>query len=145
MSRTGAWHVVAGLCLVAFLGCADGPCRELRHPELASQQPIATPAVTPVATPVANQNENSVKSEATVLVYKADGSLQCSKTKGVTPEDMEKRELSGIKVLSRDHRKDGLIHIQVCGTPTGMVNIFEISSSALKNVEARGFKKFEAR
>ena len=71
---------------------------------------------------------------------KADGSLQCGAQKGIAVELMEK-DLRGIKVLSRDKRSDGKMHIQLCGSPTGMINVYEISESQLKDAEARGFKK----
>ena len=76
----------------------------------------------------------------TVLVYKADGSLQCGQGKGVSIDEMEK-QLKGIKVLSRDKRPDGKMHIQLCGSPTGVINVFEISETNLKDAESRGFKK----
>ena len=78
----------------------------------------------------------------TVLVSKPDGSLQCGMGKAISPEDMEK-QLAGIKVISREKRSDGLMHVQVCGSPTGMLNIYEIPATSLKDAEAKGFKKFE--
>ena len=81
----------------------------------------------------------------TVLVYKADGSLQCGAARGLSLDEMEKKDLSGIKVFSKDKRTDGLMHIQVCGSPTGMINVFEISIDALKEAELRGFKRLDPR
>ena len=77
--------------------------------------------------------------DTTVLVSKADGSLQCG-SKGLSTEEMEK-QLKGIKILSRDKRPDGKMHIQVCGSPTGTVNVYEIPVSSLSEAETRGFKK----
>lgn len=82
------------------------------------------------------------KSPDRVLVYKADGSLQCGMAKGIPAEEMEK-DLGGIKVFSRMNQPDGKMHIQVCGSPTGRVNVYEIPISSLKDAEKRGFKKFE--
>lgn len=62
--------------------------------------------------------------------------------RGLSPEEMEK-QLSGIRVFSRDKRSDGLMHIQVCGQATGMINVFEIPVANLKEAEGRGFKKLE--
>ncbi len=77
--------------------------------------------------------------QKTVFVYKPDGSLQCEQRKGVATEEMEK-QLAGIRVISRDKRHDGLMHIQACGTPTGMINVFEIPEASLKDAESKGFK-----
>lgn len=77
---------------------------------------------------------------ATVFVYKSDGSLQCKAAVGIPVAEMEK-QLEGINVYSRDKRPDGKMHIQVCGSPTGMINVYEIPESSLQEAEARGFKK----
>lgn len=78
--------------------------------------------------------------DRTILVYKPDGSLQCGMGKSITAEDMEK-ELSGIAVSFREKRSDGLMHIQACGQPTGMVNVYEIPERSLSAAEKRGFKR----
>jgi len=126
---------LALISVMVASACANGPCRHLREPQLADGQaaamkPTATPAPTP--SPGAEM--------ATVFVYKPDGSLQCGMAKGLSLEEMEK-QLKGIPVLSRDKRPDGKMHIQVCGSPTGMINVFEINETSLKEAEARGFKK----
>lgn len=134
--------VVASLTLSA---CQNRPCRELRQPELASAQ-VPAPKPTPQASPAAKGGTVTVTApkEGTVLVYKADGSLQCQQAKGMSAPEMEK-QLAGIKVYSRDKRPDGLMHIQVCGSPTGMINVFEIDASNLAKAEAKGFKRFDPR
>lgn len=137
--------ISASLTLAA---CSNRPCRELRQPELASAQvpaPKPTPTVaTPQASPAPQGGAVTAPKEGTVLVYKADGSLQCQQAKGVSVQEMEK-QLAGIKVYSRDKRPDGLMHIQVCGSPTGMINVFEIDASNLAKAEAKGFKRFDPR
>jgi hypothetical protein len=120
----------------------------LRNPELAAQQAkttIVSGSSGSGAKSAATGDSSAVKSDNTLLIYKADGSLQCEKTKGLLPEEMEKQFLDGIKVFSRDKRADGLMHIQICGAPTGKINVFEILASQLTEAETRGFKKFEPR
>lgn len=95
--------------------------------------PVAAPAVRPLPPPTL---------PARIRVYKPDGSRQCENRPGKAVEVME-RELAGIAVHAREKRKDGLMHIQVCGSPTGVVNLYEIDSSFLKQAEERGFKRFE--
>jgi hypothetical protein len=136
-----------GASLALGLGaCANGPCRHLREPRLAEGQAAAeaasqTSAAKAVATPVASgSTASSGGPVSSVFVYKPDGSLQCGTAKGLSLEEMEK-QLRGMPVLSRDKRPDGKMHIQVCGSPTGMINVFEIDETHLKEAEARGFKK----
>lgn len=124
--------------------CATGPCRYLKNedqkktgtppptgkPAAGSDGPKATPTPAPTPVPV-------------VQVYKYDGSLQCGLEKGLSPEDMEK-ELQGIKVLARAKKPDGLMHIQVCGQPTGQINIYDIFETDLPRAVELGFKKWGA-
>lgn len=127
------------ISLLLLQACASGPCYPLKHPELAQR-------TTAGAKSGQETKGNSVSvpktSDSRVFVYKPDGSLQCGMGKGISPEEMEK-QLDGIKVYSRENRPDGKMHIQVCGSPTGQVNVYEIPASSLKEAEKRGFKKFE--
>lgn len=157
--RKFADRAVILLALSSLISCQSGPCRTVKNPELERQQatnqlPTATSigpnSQTSATTPPTavnvpgNGSKPSLAPKPTVFVYKADGSLQCGQGQGMKPEDMEK-QLKGIKVHSRENRSDGLMHIQVCGSPTGQINVFEIDASSLKNAEKRGFKKFESR
>ena len=78
-------------------------------------------------------------SEKTVAVYKYDGTLQCSLGQEISLEGMEK-ELSGIKIVSKQKRKDGLMRTQVCGAGTGQANVYEIPLTDKKRAETLGFK-----
>lgn len=128
-----------GLVAVFATACANGPCHPLKHPELA-QQAVPAGQTSPAAEGGAM---NELKAgEGRIFVYKPDGSLQCGMAKGESPQEMEKL-LEGIKVYSRENRADGKMHIQVCGSPTGRVNIYEIPATSLKDAEKRGFKKFD--
>jgi hypothetical protein len=147
--------------------CTSGPCRQLRRPDLANSTGVTPTMGQKTSTPPAPPQESSPSDRqgdrqgdrqsglregsvvgagvgATVFVYKPDGSLQCGAAKGLAALEMEKKELRGIKVISRDKRPDGLMHIQVCGSPTGMINVYEIPSASLAEAEKRGFKKLEA-
>lgn len=79
-----------------------------------------------------------------MLVFKADGSLQCQMGTG-TPVDAMAKTLTakGITVYSSENRHDGLMHIQACGTPTGMINVYEISKNRLEDALELGFKKYD--
>ncbi len=111
--------------------------------------PAAKPDTAKVGTTVVGAEITSTSPtptpDATLLIYRPDGSLQCGAAKGVAPQEMEDKQLQGIHVYSRERRPDGLMHIQICGAPTGIINVFEIPASSLKEAENRGFKKFENR
>ncbi len=135
-----AGFLIAGLLMT---GCASHPCREPRQPEL-DQTKSAPGSLTPATiTSPATASKNGEASNVTrVRIYKPDGSRQCEKRGAQSVETME-RELAGIVVHSREKRKDGLMHIQICGSPTGMINLYEIDASFLKQAEERGFKRLE--
>jgi hypothetical protein len=137
--------LTASLVAFAFIACANQPCRQIKRPDLAdmtkpSEKPSA-PAVAPTEKGGSTVT-TATSDQKTIFVYKPDGSLQCQNKKGVAVEEMEK-ELAGIRVISKDKRPDGLMHIQVCGSPTGMINVYEIPVEKLKEAESRGFKKWE--
>lgn len=76
-----------------------------------------------------------------VKVFKADGSLQCGQGKATPVAEMQK-ELKGIKVHSAVNQNDGMMRIQLCGSPTGMINVYEIDRKDLEAALKLGFKEF---
>lgn len=125
------------------VGCASRPCREPRIPELdQTQSRPEGVATTGASLGKSASTELDSSAPVRVRVYKPDGSRQCERRTGQPAEAME-RELAGIPVYHREKRSDGLMHIQVCGSPTGMINLYEIDSINLKKTEERGFKKWE--
>ncbi len=76
-----------------------------------------------------------------VKVYKPDGSLQCGQGKAVPVPEMQK-ELKDFKVYSSYNKNDGMMRIQVCGSPTGNANIYEIDRSKLEAAVKLGFKEW---
>lgn len=117
---------IINIASVLFLltACAQHHC-------LQNSRPPAPPIVAPSATPSDNNR--------IVRIYKYDGSLQCNMGKAITTEEMAK-ELKNIKILSQKKLSDGLMHIQVCGSSTGMANVFEINETDLPRAEKLGFK-----
>ena len=77
-----------------------------------------------------------------LLVYKLDGTNHCEPTSGVSLIAM-KHQLTnaGIDVLSMQKGFDGREGIAVCGSPTGQINIYEISAPNLKAAQKIGFKR----
>lgn len=121
-------------CLL--VGCAQGHCRR-KTDQVQTAEVIAdtTAEVPPVATSAKPTEKDRV------YVYKYDGSLQCQGGKAISLEVMAK-ELKGITVFSSAKKPDGMMHIQVCGSITGMANVYEIPAKSLKAAESKGFKKW---
>lgn len=152
--------ILATFAMSSVVACSSRPCREPRAPELDRTKTASSNSVVEDSEisgsalkdgansshpDAVSQSQDSAETRGSTLrvrVYKPDGSRQCAQAKGQSVETME-RELAGIRVYSREKRKDGLMHIQVCGSPTGVVNLFEIDSTNLKQAEERGFKRFE--
>ncbi len=119
-----------GGAILFLVGCAQGHCR-LRAEQPTLEQPLAAAVE---ATPKTDVNGR-------IFVYKYDGSQQCKDGKQ-TSLDVMAKELGKITIFSSVKKRDNLMHIQVCGSPTGMANVYEISEKSLKDAESKGFKKW---
>ncbi len=74
-----------------------------------------------------------------VHVFKPDGSLQCGQG-SLRALEQDQLLLKSIKVYSAVNKNDGQMRIQLCGSPTGNSNVFEISKSDLDKALKLGFK-----
>ncbi len=119
--------------LSVTVNCTQGHCR--RKKDVPGQAKPVDPAPSATAQPEPRPNDR-------VVVYKYDGSLQCGQGKPVSVENMQK-QLAGIQIFSAVKKPDGLMHIQVCGSGTGLANVYEIPAKDLKKAEAKGFKKWD--
>lgn len=121
-------RLLLAIPLFLILGaCTHGNCR--------AQKP---------AEPTATANEASMTSSPAtdrVKVHKADGSLQCGQGKAIPVEEMQK-QLKDIKVFSAANKNDGMMRIQVCGSPTGNSNVYEIDRKDLEAALKAGFKEW---
>lgn len=118
--------------VILMAACTQGHCR--RKADVPGEaKPVEAPAPVPAETKASDKDR--------VMVYKYDGSMQCGMGKAVALDVMAK-ELQGIPVLSSVKKRDGLMHIQVCGSITGMANVYEIPAKFQKQAEAKGFKKW---
>lgn len=77
-----------------------------------------------------------------VFVFKPNGSLQCESGKGMSAEEMQK-QLEKIKVFASRNKSDGLMHAQMCGSPTGMINVYMILQKDLSYAISKGFELIE--
>jgi hypothetical protein len=117
------------LVLLFFASCSHQPCKIEERAEAS---------VTGEQKKTSSQQKDL---SGRVFVYKADGSLQCGQGSRIAPEDM-KKELGAIQVFSAENKSDGMMRIQVCGAPTGMVNVYEIDQKNLEAALKLGFKKW---
>lgn len=115
--------------MVAVLSaCSSANCRQKN-----AAKPVA-------AGEVASMDDQSAAQDR-VRVYKPDGSLQCGQGRAIPLTEMEK-DLKGIKSYSSINKNDGMMRIQVCGSPTGNCNIYEIDRKDLGNALKNGFKEW---
>lgn len=113
------------MCLI-LVSCSTKLCENREKNKFDStQQPISE-----------KQDTGSMKK---VKVYKPDGTLQCNQGKQISLEEMQ-TQLKDIQVFSSVRASDGKMRIQLCGTPTGQNNVYEILESDLSKAEAAGFK-----
>lgn len=111
--------------LLVIVGCTTGQCRRDGSPVVDKEE-------------VKTISEQDLANEV-VIVSKSDGSLQCGYKIGVTIEAMAK-ELEGIQILKSEKRSDGLMRIQSCGAPTGMLNVYHIYRKDVKTALKLGYK-----
>lgn len=129
-------------CIMGLgLGCQNRPCREIQAEKMAQKKAQNPAPQVPAAHSTDESSAAVVAGQLRVKVYKADGTLQCGMGTRISLEAMEK-QLKGIKVFSRTNMNDGLMRIQVCGSPTGQSNVYEISRSDLEKALKAGFKEW---
>tara|TARA_B110001454_G_C12723308_1_gene436515 strand:+ start:57625 stop:58023 length:399 start_codon:yes stop_codon:yes gene_type:complete len=118
--------------IVALAGCSTGNCRSK---QIQAEQ--AGPEVQP--------KENKLLPDPTITerarVFKPNGSLQCGQGKSIEPVTMAK-ELKDIQVYRSFVENDGKMRIQMCGAPTGNVNVFEIDKTNLERALGFGFTEW---
>lgn len=140
--------IYASILTVSLLGCATGKCGNTRGSSTPGDSPTATTAAAPgtavAMSPSTPTPGAAMKPESKldrVKVYKADGSLQCGQGKTIPLAEMQK-DLGGLKVHSSFNKNDGMMRIQVCGSPTGNCNVYEIDRKNLEAALKKGFKEW---
>ncbi|MGZ3806342.1 MAG: hypothetical protein ACXVB4_19170 [Pseudobdellovibrionaceae bacterium] len=129
------WIYMSIMSMTLF-GCATGKCINAAspHPQPASvSNPTSSPSGDAAMKPESKLDK--------VKVFKPDGSLQCGQGKATPIAEMQK-ELKDIKVYSSMNKNDGMMRIQLCGSPTGNANVYEIDRSQLEAAIKLGFKEW---
>lgn len=136
------------LLLAAFLvGCTSGNCRSQREANTVKDNKNGAPEIAagataaPVPVPASPATAPAAAPQDRVKVFKYDGSLQCGMGKAIAIDEMAK-ELTGLRIYSSENKPDGLMHIQMCGSPTGRANVYEIDKTSLEQAKKKGFKEW---
>ncbi|WP_413587599.1 hypothetical protein [Bdellovibrio sp. HCB274] len=114
--------------VLILAACSHGDCRGEKRKASQSEPGAA----------VATSNSTD-----RVKVFKPDGSLQCGQGKKIAIAEMQK-DLGTIQVFSSKNQNDGMMRIQVCGSPTGNCNVYEIDRKDLAAAQKAGFKEWVA-
>lgn len=110
-----------------FVACSTGHCRRDGSGQVLQQVD---------AKPPAGYEQEDL---GHLTVSKPDGSLQCQARPGIPLDEMAKKELVGVKILSSEKKSDGLMRIQSCGSATGMLNTYTIRHQDLRTAQKAGF------
>ena len=84
---------------------------------------------------------NASSAKERIRIFKYNGNLQCAQGHAVSVDSM-KSELGDIQVFTSESKSDGLFHTQVCGSPTGEANVFEINKRDLAKAKKLGFSEW---
>ncbi len=112
-------------CIFLIAGCASGQCKRDGTPVVADEEAKTI-------------SEQELANEI-IVIGKSDQSLQCGYNIGMTITQMA-QELEGIQILRTEKRHDGLMRLQSCGSPTGMMNVYFIYRKDVKKSVRLGYK-----
>lgn len=121
------------LNILFLVGCAVGNCRS---------QKIKDEQAGPAGVVKDNKLIPEPNSADRVKVFKHDGSVQCQTNKGLSADEMAARDLSGIKIYKTFKSHDQKLRSQVCGSPTGNVNVLEIDKRNLSLALEKGYSEW---
>ncbi len=120
--------ILASLFTIA--ACSTGQCRR-----------DGTPVVTDDSAKTISEEKMA---NEVIGIGKSDNSLQCGYSVGITLEVMAK-ELEGVSILKSSKKHDGLMRIQSCGAPTGMMNVYNIYRKDAKKAVKLGYKVLDSK
>jgi hypothetical protein len=133
------WLSMAVLSL-SLVACASGKCRQKKDEKTFVEQVENLPHFK-------TKEAKSIKPGDldTVKIYKADGTRQCEPTRPIPATELKTQlETNGVKVLKIEHTTDGVMHIQVCGSETGKIYVFDIQRLHLQKALKMGYKSLKS-
>ncbi len=116
--------------VMMIAGCSTGQCRR-----------DGTPVVTDDSAKTISEEKFA---NEIIGIGKSDNSLQCGYNVGITLEVMA-QELEGMSILKSEKKHDGLMRIQSCGAPTGMMNVYNIYRKDAKKAVKLGYKVLDSK
>lgn len=119
-------YITGFSCLIVSIGCAQGYCYNRGDNSKGASTALG-----------------SAHTGKRVFVFQQDGTRQCSKTPGISVEDMATK-LKGIKIYSKEKKSDGKMHIALCGSPTDMINVYEIDEADLLRAKEAQFEEYKS-
>lgn len=122
--------ILVVISLITMGACSTGQCRRDGTPVVADDS-------------VKTISEEKLANEI-ISIGKSDNSLQCGYSVGITLEAMAK-ELEGMSILKSSKKHDGLMRIQSCGAPTGMMNVYNIYRKDAKKAVKLGYKVLDSK
>jgi hypothetical protein len=132
--------VVFAFMLVA--GCAHDSCNNVpQRPQTAD----VPPAVEPGGFGRNVQSDSASLPPDAVLISKPTGELQCGQGKATPLDDVLKTLRSKkIKVYEAHTQSDGMVHMDLCGSPKGEIHVVAIAKKDLKKALKLGFQEKKA-
>jgi hypothetical protein len=132
-----------GLTLLVILllaGCSSSPCNN------TPQRPPDTKSDAQTILSKDEGTDDSIKKLPPVNIYKNTGEQQCGEHQGIPLDEMQS-VLTKNKIIIYEARtqSDGLVHMTVCGAPSGKIHVFSIPQRDLKKAKKLGFKVWKDR
>lgn len=120
------------------IGCASGKCRQKKDEKTFLEHVENLPHFKTKEAQSIKPGDLDV-----VQIYKEDGTRQCESIRPVPATNLKQQlETNGIKVLKVEHTSDGVMHIQVCGSTTGRIYVFDIQRLHLQKALKLGYRNF---
>jgi hypothetical protein len=141
-------------CLAALTSrCSNMQCSNLPQREWPSPSPsptalpggvfISPTAPSPTPTPMP---EPAQIQEPSMMVFKSTGEKQCQSSGGVSLDAVKAQLIARkIPVFEAHTQADGLMHMALCGTPTGTIHVFMIPVRLRAKALRLGFKPYKPR
>jgi hypothetical protein len=124
--------------LIIIAACSSNQCNNLPQRPEPSPTPSPSQSLYKVVNPEAGKEQPRLPS---VNVSKGTGELQCGTGKAIPIEDMQHTlVLAKVTVYEARTQLDGLMHVALCGSPTGKIHVFTIPQADLKKALKLGFK-----
>lgn len=123
--------LILALAFLSLAACTHGQCNNVPQRDKAAAESAII------------NSSGKAEDTVTVQVYKETGEKQCGQQAGSHIDKVKEILIKNkITVLDAKTQDDGMMHIQVCGAPTGQIHVFSIPKASAKRALGLGFKAF---